>query len=58
VAVAAAQGQKPESACRHAECRVNCGMHLGWTAEEIGGLARDCFNEVTSLSKTEAGRLN
>ena len=31
-------------------------MQLGWTAEEIGGLARDCFNEVASLAKTEAGQ--
>jgi hypothetical protein len=33
------------------------GMQLGRSADEIGGLARDCFNEVASLSKTEAGGL-
>jgi hypothetical protein len=32
-------------------------MQLGWTAEEIGGLARECFNEVASLAKSEAGDL-
>ena len=33
-------------------------MQLGWSAEEIGGFARDCFNEVASLAKTETGGLN
>jgi hypothetical protein len=33
------------------------GMQLGWSADEVGGLARDCFNEVASLSNTEAGGL-
>jgi hypothetical protein len=33
-------------------------IQVGWTAEEIGGLARDCFNEVASLSKSETGGLN
>ena len=33
------------------------GMQLGWSADEVGGLAGDCFHEVASLSKTEAGGL-
>jgi hypothetical protein len=33
------------------------GMQLEWSADEVGGLARECFNEVASLSKTEVGVL-
>jgi hypothetical protein len=33
-------------------------MQLGWTAKEFSGFARDCFTEIASLSKTEAGGLN
>jgi len=29
-----------------------------WTAKELGGVARDCFNDISSLAKTEAGGLN
>ena len=32
-------------------------MQLGWSTKEIGGLARECLNEVATLSKTEAGGL-
>ncbi len=33
-------------------------MQLGWTAKQFSGVARDCFNDIASFSKTEAGRLN
>jgi len=33
-------------------------IQLGSTAEEVGALARDCFNEALSLSRSEAGGLN
>jgi hypothetical protein len=33
-------------------------IQLGSTAEEISALARDCFNEALSLSRSEAGGLN
>ena len=29
-----------------------------WTVKEFSGVARDCFNDISSLSKTEAGGLN
>jgi hypothetical protein len=33
-------------------------IQLGSTAEEISAVARDCFNEALSLSRSEAGGLN
>jgi len=33
-------------------------MQLGWTAKEFSETARNCFNDIASLSKTEAGGLN
>jgi hypothetical protein len=33
-------------------------IQLGSTAKEISALARDCFNEALSLSRSEAGGLN
>lgn len=33
-------------------------IQLGSTADEISGLARDCFNEAVSLSRSEGGGLN
>jgi len=37
---------------------VSGEIQLGSTAEEISALARDCFNEALSLSRSEAGGLN
>jgi hypothetical protein len=34
---------------------LGVAMQLGWTAKEFSGIARDFFNDISSLSKTEAG---